>query len=530
MRDGRFGAADASLINPSTALYRLRSGASWNAEKPLGDSIRGFINRTIVRYNWPGRYWQPALSSLVDSDFPPVAFVDIETTGLDPAANRIAEIGVITVDGDRVTEWSTLIGLRDGLSRPPPRARVAAEPKPPALAPRFRDIAADLQRRLAGRLMIAHNARFDYAFLKAEFERIRIDFGPPVLCTLMLSRRLYPQHARHDLDSLMERHDLSAGERHRALPDAHLVWQFWQAIHRDIGREAITDAVKALLSAPLLPDQLDPGLIERLPEGPGVYTFHDGDDRILHIGEASNLRLHMIDYFRVDRASSKALALAHRIERVTWHATQGILGARLYRVMLAGAVAPNKGESDYAWQLLPDRFPILRLTPLAHASFASTDELFGVFGSERKARNALMRLANREYLCHALLGITESPRFPCLACAALPQRRTCAAKAARLKHLVKAGEALRPLRIGRWAYPGPIGIRERRDIHLFDQWRYLGTGQIESDVQEILRSRAHDFDRDIFELLEKTLRKLPASRFVQFPADARVASREACAG
>jgi DNA polymerase-3 subunit epsilon len=462
---------------------------------------------------------------ITDLEFPSIAFVDIETTGLDPAANRIAEIGVVTVDGDRVTQWSTLIGLRDGMSRPPPRAPIAAEPDP-APAPRFRDIATDLERRLAGRLLVAHNARFDYAFLKAEFQRIRIDFSPQVLCTVMLSRRLYPEHARHDLDSLMDRHDLRAQERHRALPDAHLLWQFWQAIHRDMGRKAIADAVQTLLSAPLLPDHLDPTLIERLPEAPGVYIFHDGDDRILHIGEAGNLKLHLIDYFRVDRASSKALAIAHRIKRVTWQATRGLLGARLRRVMLASAFAPRKGEPGYVWRLSPDRCPILELAPLAHASLASADELFGIFGSEQKARNALMRLANKHYLCHALLGIAESPRLPCLACAALPQRRPCAAKAARLKHLIKACEALRPFRIARWPYPGPIGIRERCDIHLFDQWCYLGTGQGESDVHEILRSRAHDFDRDIFELLEKTLPRLPARRFVQFPAGARAAARE----
>jgi DNA polymerase-3 subunit epsilon len=297
-----------------------------------------------------------------------------------------------------------------------------------------------------------------------------------------------------------------------------------------MGRETIADAVKVLLSAPLLPDHLDPGLIERLPEAPGVYIFHDSAERVLHIGEASNLKLHLIDYFRVDRASSKALAIAHRIKRVTWHATRGMLGARLRRVMLARALARGKDEPGYAWQLSPDRCPILELTPLADASLTSADELFGVFGSERKARNARIRLANRHFLCHALLGITESARFPCLACAALPQRRTCAARAARLKHLIKACEALRPFRIARWPYPGPIGIRERCDIHFFDQWRYLGTGQGESDVQEILRSRAHDFDRDIFELLEKTFRKLPARRFVQFPAGARAAAQEVCAG
>ncbi len=461
---------------------------------------------------------------------PPIAFVDVETTGLDPTSNRIAEIGVVTVDSDRVTEWSTFIGLRDGRSRPP-RSLVVSEPEP-AEAPSFKDIAVQLERRLAGRLLIAHNARFDYAFLKAEFQRVRIEFSREVLCTVMLSRRLYPQHARHDLDSLIERHRLSANVRHRALPDAQLLWQFWQAIHRETNTETIAEAVKILLTAPLLPDQLDPALIDRLPEAPGVYVFHDRDDKILHIGEASNLKLHLVDYFRVDRASAKALAIAHRIKRVTWRVTQGMLGARLRRVVLASAMAPAKqGKSAQAvlWQLTPDRHPILEFIPVDSASLTAGDEFFGVFDSERKARNALLRLAKRRYLCHGLLGIPESTGSPCLACADFGQRHACGAKTARLRHLIKAYDAVKALRVAPWPYAGPIGIRERSDIHIFDEWRYLGTGKGESDVHEILQSRPHHFDKEVFAMLTQTLPKLSARRLLDFGPGARSGINQACA-
>ena len=96
----------------------------------------------------------------------------------------------------------------------PPRGSRISRPTSPA--------------RLAGRLLIAHNARFDYGFLKAEFGRVGIEFHPDVLCSLMLSRRLYAQLAHHDLDSLIEHHALEAEVRHRALHDARLIWQFWQ--------------------------------------------------------------------------------------------------------------------------------------------------------------------------------------------------------------------------------------------------------------------------------------------------------------
>jgi DNA polymerase-3 subunit epsilon len=97
-------------------------------------------------------------------------------------------------------------------------------------APSFADVAEEVLERLEGRLFIAHNARFDYGFLKNEFKRAGHDFRATVLCTVKLSRKLFPQHARHNLDSLIERHGLSVSSRHRALGDAQLIHQFWQRL------------------------------------------------------------------------------------------------------------------------------------------------------------------------------------------------------------------------------------------------------------------------------------------------------------
>src|SRR5436190_4207978 len=116
----------------------------------------------------------------------PLAFVDLETTGIDPACGRIAEIGIVTVDGERAEEWTSFVN--------PERAS--------SDAPRFRELAPEIQRRLAGRLFIAHNARFDHGFLKSEFGRLGMEFNPQAICTVALSRRLYPQDEGHNLDEL----------------------------------------------------------------------------------------------------------------------------------------------------------------------------------------------------------------------------------------------------------------------------------------------------------------------------------------
>src|SRR3989475_10987613 len=125
-----------------------------------------------------------------------------------------------------------------------------------AAAPRFAALAAELYERLDGRLLIAHNARFDYGFLRREFERAGLKYLSKTLCTVKLSRRLYPGHARHNLDSLIERHGLACPARHRALADAEALWQFLQLAARAHGEEIVAGGARPIARPPSLPPPL----------------------------------------------------------------------------------------------------------------------------------------------------------------------------------------------------------------------------------------------------------------------------------
>ena len=151
-----------------------------------------------------------------------LVFIDLETTGANPVIDRITEIGLITVEDGETTRWSTLVN--------PQRAIPAfiqgltgIDNAMVADAPTFAEVAGELRARLQGKLFIAHNARFDYGFVKNEFKRLGQRFQTDVLCTVRLSRKLYPEHHKHNLDSLISRHDLKADDRHRALADAELI-------------------------------------------------------------------------------------------------------------------------------------------------------------------------------------------------------------------------------------------------------------------------------------------------------------------
>jgi DNA polymerase-3 subunit epsilon len=445
----------------------------------------------------------------------PVAFVDVETTGLSPAQDRIAEIGVVTVDGDRVERWTTLIKVSRHREIAP---EISVEADAVDAAPCFGDIASELAKRLSGRLLVAHNARFDHAFLRKEFERAGVAYEPQVLCSVMLSRKLYPDLAHHDLDSLVECHGLSAETRHRALPDVDLLWQWWQVIHHQCANDVIDRTIQGLLAGPVLPPRLDPALIECLPESPGAYVFHGEHNDPLFVGAAGNLKLHVLNYFRIDEASDKALEYSHQITNITWRATRGIVGARLHAAALDALVfASSKRKMNaaaFTWRVSPDVVPSVAVVPLADSADGRLMESFGIFASERRAKNALVRFASKHRLCHGLLGILGFATVGCGACPVDQPACGCIGPIDRKKQLMRLYAALRPLRVSAWPHRGPVGIRERSDIHVVDQWQFLGTAQSEGELYGLLETRHSGFDKRLYLLLNRTFSSLPPEKIV----------------
>lgn len=442
-----------------------------------------------------------------------IACVDLETSGLSPSRDRITEIGLILVDGATIVEWSSLIHPgRDVLER-----KRLGSPGPAELAeaPRFEEIAPTLYDLLVGRLFVAHNARFDYQFLCAAFQRVGIAFEASVVCSVMLSRHLYPDEDAHDLDSLMHRHGLTTDTRHRALPDATLLWRFWEVVGKEHRAEHVQHVIDGLLRGPVLPPSLDPALIDRLPDAPGVFAFKAENGNILYAGHAQNLRLQVIAYFRVDHASPRAIEIAHQVGDITWEETAGVIGAQLK--LRSFRQRTNSRSSGYAWLFRPEQQPCMVLTAWRARE---PDGCFGWFPTERRAINALRRLAKQSGICYKLLGV-DRPVDRCEICSVTD---TCACERAttRLQHLTKTWSALRPFRNTPWPYPGAIGIRERSDLHVIDAWRYLGTARTESEVHELLHARRGDPHRSLYAYLTRTLPRLPRRRIVSLDETPRM--------
>lgn len=266
------------------------------------------------------------LSAELPSGDVPLVFVDLETTGGSVGDHRITEVGIVEVKDGQATRWSSLVDPQQAI---PPFIQQLTGITDAMVrgAPTFAEIAPALFERLSGKLFIAHNASFDRGFLRAEFERAGFAFNPDVLCTVRLSRALFPAEKRHGLDALVERHALEPADRHRALADADLLWQFWQRLPGLVPEPMLAAQVERLTRRHRLAGDITDDLIDTAPAGHGVYAFFGENDVPLYVGRSVRVRQRVRSHLSGERRSAREQRMAQQIRRVEWQATGGELGA-----------------------------------------------------------------------------------------------------------------------------------------------------------------------------------------------------------
>ena len=446
-----------------------------------------------------------------------LAFVDLETTGATATADRITEIGIIEVDADgAVREWQQLVN--PGTRIPPFIEQLTGISNAMvADAPPFAAVAGETLRRLAGRLFIAHNARFDYGFLKNEFKRLGITFRAPVLCTVKLSRTLFPEYKRHNLDSLIERHGLQAEARHRALADAQLIRQFWLKIHVDRSSDDIEAALKAQNARPSLPPHLDPEILDELPDSPGVYLFYADNNLPLYVGKARDIRKRVLSHFAADHSSAKEMALAQQVRRIDWIETAGEIGALLKEAALVKQLQPThnrqlrKNDDVCTWTLVDEGEGWLRpqLASARDLDMGVRSACYGLFKNAKEAVDVLRALAGEFNLCDALLGLEKIvPGKPCFGHQIKRCKGACVGSEPYARHTMRLVGALSRLKLVSWPLDGPALIREGDAAHLIDGWRYLGTATSDEEIDTLLAARRPQFDRDTYRILAKYVAKM----------------------
>jgi DNA polymerase-3 subunit epsilon len=449
-----------------------------------------------------------------------VVFLDLETTGANADRDRVTEIGLIEViDGEYVDEWSTLVNP----GKPIPTGittLTGITDDMVARAPTFADLASELQRRLEGRLLIAHNARFDYQFLRAEFRRLNILFSSSVLCTVRLSRRLFPEHRHHNLDSLMERFAISCSARHRALPDAQVIWSFARELKARVEPNELSAAIEALVQLPVQTRGEVSQIWQRVPSVPGVYVFYDADGSPLYVGKSANLRSRILADLEGQGARLEHL---RHLQQATleWIETAGELGAALREIELLRALAPRynrKRLAGEAWTWDWSAAEGVALVELTHLTGADSEPRYGIFRNRGDAMAALRGVIRTHGLC-AVLTHLESAPGPCTFRTTGTCRGACVGAENPVLHTARLVSALARLRLAAWPFRGPIAVRESdpyramSEVHVLDRWRYLGSARTDPELAELLEVRTlPDFDIDHYRLIARHLAQPHATR------------------
>jgi len=153
----------------------------------------------------------------------PLAFLDIESTGCNLVWDRITEVALIKVGTDGTSaRWETL--LNPAISIPSQiTALTGINNSMVEDASSFESIAEELSEIPEGPILVAHAVRFDYGFLMQVFKRVGRFFTLRSFFTVKLSRALYPQYRKHNLQVICIRHGIDRGRAHRSMDDAQSI-------------------------------------------------------------------------------------------------------------------------------------------------------------------------------------------------------------------------------------------------------------------------------------------------------------------
>lgn len=168
----------------------------------------------------------------------PIAVIDFETTGLSPAqGDRATEIAIVVLEGAQVVgRFQSLMNAGVPIS-PFIESYTGISNEMIRAAPPAAEVMAEAIRFVGNMPLVAHNASFDQRFWASELARLGRPLrpGPTMACTLLLSRRLYPEAGSYRLGSLAAFHAIApAGRAHRAMADAEVAAGLLSRIQCDI--------------------------------------------------------------------------------------------------------------------------------------------------------------------------------------------------------------------------------------------------------------------------------------------------------
>jgi len=340
------------------------------------------------------------------------AILDIETTGGSPVNEKITEIAIFFHDGEKVVdEWSTLINPE----KPIPyfiTGLTGITNEMVADAPKFYEIAREIVERTEGHTIVGHNVQFDYSFIRSEFRRLGFDYSRKTLCTIKLSRKVFPGYRSYSLGRICKELGIEIAGRHRASGDALATARLFEMLSKNRNGSDVL----ALIPEPTgrfrnLNENLTVADIEILPEDCGTYYFYDEKMQLLYVGKSNNIRQRVTSHLG-NSNSKRALELKQRIHSISYELTGSELIALLKESREIKELKPmfNRAQkrSFYYWGLYEGKDECGYITFRLQRISETADDPLTCYNSKKEAREALTRMVEKNWLCQKLSGLYQT--------------------------------------------------------------------------------------------------------------------------
>ncbi len=256
------------------------------------------------------------------------AIVDLETTGGRPGTDRITEVAIALYDGETILEtYETLINPERSIPYNITQITGITQEMVED-APYFYEVAKKIVQMTEGAIFVAHNVRFDYGFLKAEFKQLGFTFTRRQLCTVRLSRKFLPGFRSYSLGNLIKELDIKVERRHRAMDDVLATVKVLDTIVKKEDKETIDAILNMGVRESLLPKNITMDILHSLPEECGVYYFYNKNKDVVYVGKSINIRKRVMQHF--SKQTRKAEKLQKHVESISYQTTGSELIALLF--------------------------------------------------------------------------------------------------------------------------------------------------------------------------------------------------------
>ena len=341
------------------------------------------------------------------------AVIDIETTGGNYRWGKITEIAIFIYDGKKVIEeFTTLVNPKMAIPYFITQLTGISDEMVKD-APVFAEIAPEIERLTEGKVFVAHNAQFDYNFIRHEFRLLGIEFERPTLCTVRAGRRILPNHASYSLGKLCQDLHIEIENRHRAGGDTAATVKLLEHLQTADKDNLLSSLVQLQQPGSEYNKYLESGTIEDLPQAPGICYLYGADQELLYIDSARNIRKRVISHLR-NKGGRETLNIREKIKSADFEETGTYLIAQLRaqeEILKNKPVLNSQPKATTVpkrWYIVPD----LRLDGYLHLTLErlQTKSPSASFRTKKETLVALEKLISKNRLCAALTPLSASSR------------------------------------------------------------------------------------------------------------------------